>query len=142
MIEMYRVAMEQVARDDIAAATAAHRELGRDYDGAIAEGLIERIGAEIDKRVDARLAQRADDRPGQSGDKFAHRGDKLVHRGGDGRPSSTAGAGAAGVLLGLGSMGIGIGAAAVVLAQGGSGGLVFLIWLVIGVINVAYARRR
>jgi len=136
MIEMYRVAMEQVARDDIAAATAAHRELGRDYDGAIAEGLIERIGAEIDKRVDARLAQRADDRPAQSGD-------KLVHRGSDGRPSSTAGPGAAGVLLGLGSMGIGIGAAAVVLAESRSSvGLVILIWIVIGVINVAYARRR
>jgi hypothetical protein len=143
MIEMYRVAMEQVARDDIAAATAAHRELGRDYDGAIAEGLIERIGAEIDKRVDARLAQRADDRPAQSGDKLVHRGDKLVHRGSDGRPSSTAGPGAAGVLLGLGSMGIGIGAAAVVLAESRSSvGLVILIWIVIGVINVAYARRR
>jgi hypothetical protein len=143
MIEMYRVAMEQVARDDIAAATAAHRELGRDYDGAIAEGLIERIGAEIDKRVDARLAQRADDRPAQSGDKFAHRGDKLVHRGSDGRPSSTAGPGAAAVLLGLGSMGIGLGAASAVLAESrGSVGLVILIWIVIGVINVAYARRR
>ena len=142
MIEMYRVAMEQAARDDIAAASAAHRELGRDYDGAIAEGLIERIGAEVDKRVDARLAQRADDWPAQSGRKLAHGGDKLAHRGSDRRPSSSAGPGAAGVLLGLGSMGIGIGAAAVVLAQGGSGGLVFVIWLVIGVINVAYARRR
>jgi hypothetical protein len=48
--------MDQAARDDIAAAVAAHRELGRDYDGAVAEGLIERIGAEIDKRVEAQLA--------------------------------------------------------------------------------------
>jgi hypothetical protein len=48
--------MDQAARDDIAAAVAAHRELGRDFDGAVAEGLIERIGAEIDKRVDTRLA--------------------------------------------------------------------------------------
>ncbi len=48
--------MDQLARDDMAAAAAAHRELGRDYDDAGAEGLIERIGAEIDKRVDARLA--------------------------------------------------------------------------------------
>ncbi|MGH3399677.1 MAG: hypothetical protein ACRDPO_33830, partial [Streptosporangiaceae bacterium] len=30
-------------------------ELGRDYDSAVAEGLVDRIGAEIDKRVDARL---------------------------------------------------------------------------------------
>lgn len=48
--------MDQAARDDIAAAIAAHHELGRDFDGAVAEGLIDRIGAEIDKRVDARLA--------------------------------------------------------------------------------------
>jgi hypothetical protein len=48
--------MDQAARDDITAAVAAHSELGRDYDGAVAEGLIERIGTEIDRRVDARLA--------------------------------------------------------------------------------------
>ena len=47
--------MDQATRDDIAAAAAVHRELGRDYDGAVAESLIERIGAEIDKRVDARM---------------------------------------------------------------------------------------
>ena len=45
-----------MTRNDIAAAAAAHHELGRDYDGAVAEGLIDRIGAEIDKRVDARLS--------------------------------------------------------------------------------------
>ncbi len=47
--------MEQATRDDIAAAAAAHRELGRDYDSAVAEGLVDRIGAEIDKRIEARL---------------------------------------------------------------------------------------
>jgi len=52
---MYRDAVEQATRNDIAAAAAAHHELGRDYDGAVAESLIDRIGAEIDKRVDARL---------------------------------------------------------------------------------------
>jgi len=50
--------MEQATRDDIAAAAAAHRELGRDYDGAVAEGLVDRIGAEIDKRIDARVGSR------------------------------------------------------------------------------------
>jgi anti-sigma-K factor RskA len=54
----YRPAMEQRAREDIAAAAAAHRELGPDYDGAVAESLIERISEEIDKRVDARLGAR------------------------------------------------------------------------------------
>src|SRR5215831_15661970 len=47
--------MDQETRNDIAPAAAAHHELGRDYDGAVAESLIDRIGAEIDKRVEARL---------------------------------------------------------------------------------------
>jgi hypothetical protein len=42
-------------REEITASVAAHAELGPKYDDAVAEGLIERIGAEIDKRVDARL---------------------------------------------------------------------------------------
>jgi len=48
--------MDEHVRDDIAAATAAHQELGREYDAAVAAGLIEQIGMEIDKRVDARVA--------------------------------------------------------------------------------------
>jgi hypothetical protein len=52
---MYRDAVEQATRDDITAAAAAHRELGPEYDSAVAEGLVDRIGAEIDKRIDARL---------------------------------------------------------------------------------------
>jgi hypothetical protein len=52
---MYRDAVDQATRNDIAAATAAHHELGRDYDDAVAESLVDRIGAEIDKRIDARL---------------------------------------------------------------------------------------
>jgi VIT1/CCC1 family predicted Fe2+/Mn2+ transporter len=55
VFEMYRDAMDQAMRNDIAAATAAHHELGRDYDDAVAESLVDRIGAEIDKRIDARL---------------------------------------------------------------------------------------
>ena len=42
-------------RDEIAASVAAHAELGPRYDAAVAEGLVERIGDEIDKRIDARL---------------------------------------------------------------------------------------
>jgi hypothetical protein len=52
---MYLLSMDPVAREDIAAAAAARHELGSGYDDVIAESLIERIGAEIDKRVDARL---------------------------------------------------------------------------------------
>src|SRR6516162_5235252 len=50
--------MDVRTHEDVAAAAAAHGELGHEYDGALAEGLIERISSEIDKQVDARLAQR------------------------------------------------------------------------------------
>jgi hypothetical protein len=42
--------MDQLAKDDITAAAAAHQELGPHFDGAVAESLVERIGDEIDKR--------------------------------------------------------------------------------------------
>jgi hypothetical protein len=126
--------MDQLAKEDIAAAAAAHQELGPHFDGAVAESLVERIGEEIDKRVDARIGRRGERRA-------------LSPR----RPD-----GAAGPLswpttvLALGSMGLGVGATAVVLnnglsARGPSGGQVFLalvIWVILGVINVAHARRR
>src|SRR5260221_14706482 len=47
--------VNQESRDEIAASVAAHAELGARYDGAVAEGLVERIGEEIDRRVEARL---------------------------------------------------------------------------------------
>jgi hypothetical protein len=42
---------------EIRASVGAHSDLGPGYEDAVAEGLVERIGAEIDKRIDARLAQ-------------------------------------------------------------------------------------
>jgi hypothetical protein len=42
---------------EIRASVAAHADLGPGYEDAVAEGLVERIGAEIDKRIDARLSQ-------------------------------------------------------------------------------------
>ena len=41
---------------EIRASVAAHQDLGSGYDDAVAEGLVERIGAEIDRRIEARLA--------------------------------------------------------------------------------------
>ena len=49
--------MSSVHEAEIRASVAAHADLGAGYDDAVAEGLVERIGAEIDKRIDARLAQ-------------------------------------------------------------------------------------
>ncbi len=136
--------MDVRAREDVAAAAAVHTELGQAYDGAVAEGLVERISSEIDKQVDARLAQRGI------------------------QPSVAAWTN---VAMGLGSIGLGIGATAVTLQSWSSGGvvpkaeldlgsfraslltstrsvsttqviLIALIWVVIAVVNVAYARRR
>src|SRR5437763_17146506 len=42
---------------EIRASVGAHADLGPDYDDGVAEGLVERIGAEIDKGIDARLGQ-------------------------------------------------------------------------------------
>lgn len=50
--------MDQATRNEIASAAAAHHELGNAYDDAVAESLIDRIGAEIDKRVEAKLGTR------------------------------------------------------------------------------------
>ncbi len=135
--------MDQLTREDIAAAAAAHQELGPHYDAAVAESLVERIGTEIDKRVDARLGERSSRRirPRQPAD-------------GQLSPATTSWPS---VVLALGSMGIGIGATAAVLSMSqsvtadgaasnaiGSGQifLCVLIWVVIGVINVSHARRR
>ena len=136
--------MDEVAQQDIAAAAAAHTELGRAYDGPVAEGLVERISSEIDRQVDARLAQRGV------------------------QPSWAAWAN---VAMGLGSAGLGIGATAVVLQSWPASAvtpkavldlgslrasvmttthsvstaqvvLIALIWAAIAVINIAYARRR
>ncbi len=120
-------------RDEVRASAAAHRDLGPGYDTAVAEGLVERIGEEIDRRVDARL--------------FSQLQNPLP------RPRRTPAPGRIGVasvILALGSMGLAIGATAAVLhpgsdqgpnVSGGQGVLIALIWIVIGAVNIAYARR-
>jgi hypothetical protein len=125
---MYLVSMDQLAREDIAAAAAVHHELGREYDDAVAESLVDRIGAEIDKRVDTRLGQRAD-RPAPRD---------------QARPvTSSRRSSLETVAIALGSMTIGgITAVGVLNSTKSSAALVALIWIVIAVINVAYARRR
>jgi hypothetical protein len=119
-------------KDEVRASAAVHRDLGPGYDTAVAEGLVERIGEEIDKRVDARLF-------GQVAYPPRTRREPVPGRVGVGA-----------VVLALGSMGMAIGATAVVVHPGDSPGqlsggasvLIALIWIVIAAINVSYARRR
>jgi len=125
-------------REEVQAAAAAHHDLGSVYDTAVAEGLVERIGEEIDKRVDARLY-------GYSGPQG---GPPLRRRPRREPVPGRVGFGA--VVLALGSMGLAIGATAAVLhpgnsdgqVSGGAGVLIALVWLVIAAINIAYARQR
>jgi hypothetical protein len=120
-------------RDEVRASAAAHHDLGPGYDTAVAEGLVDRIGEEIDKRVDARLYDQASYQNPPPRPRL--RREPLPGRLGFGT-----------VVLALGSMGMAIGASAAVLhpgvTSGGTQWLVALIWLVIGAINVAYARHR
>ena len=52
---LYRAHMGSDHEGEIRASVGAHHELGPGYDDAVAEGLVERIGAEIDKRIEAQL---------------------------------------------------------------------------------------
>ncbi len=119
-------------RDEIAASVAARRDLGPEYDEALAQGLVERIGEEIDKRVDARLrgmGQQA--APG------------MVPAAPPAPPARGSGNAFGLVLV---SLIFGTGATSVVLSNAANavvqGLLVMLVWVAITVINVAYARRR
>jgi hypothetical protein len=128
--------MDRLAREDIVAAAAAHRDLGRDYDDAVAEGLVERIGAEIDKRIDARLGQQAAPPPKRRGRLRA------LGQSDPSAPSHSSRSSWEAVALGLGSMLIAaILSASLVNTGHASGAVVAFLWVIIAVINITYARR-
>src|ERR1051325_5440027 len=105
--------MDQRVREDIAAAAAAHEELGPGYSGSVAESLVDRIGAEIDKRVELHTAAK--------------------------RPARAA-SGSGSIVLALGSMIIG-GMTTVGLSSPDDphaySSVIIIMWIVIGIINLA-----
>src|ERR1700722_19985682 len=123
-------------RDEVRASAAAHRDLGPGYDTAVAEGLVERIGEEIDRRIDARLYGQL--RAGATEPEPARRARRRP-------PDDPTRVGFGQVVLALGSMGLAVSATAVAMHPGSgmaaSAPLAALIWIVIAVINVSYARR-
>ena len=113
-----------VSPDEFRAAAEVHRELGPDYDQAVVESFLQRLGPEIDARVDARVADELDARVAEE------------LRAGAGRsrnPSS--------MKLAIVSMALGIPLTAIALgATSEAIGLisVLVIWLAMAVINVAF----
>jgi predicted lipid-binding transport protein (Tim44 family) len=120
----------------------------------VAEGLVDRIGDEIDRRIDARIGEQSrPSRPAPGGNHAppAYAGPVAP------TPSMPAAvpppppvprrtSGLSGMVLGLGSMGLGVGATAVVVSNHVESVvallMVLLIWAAIAGINVAHAQRR
>jgi hypothetical protein len=144
------------SQDEIAASVAALQDLGTGYDQALAEGLVERIGAEIDKRIAAELENRVtaevDSRVLTQLDRYAgcrhqrRRARRMIRA--ERRTIRAERADHAGrqtFALALGSMLVALAVTAIVFK--GSPGVVAvmlmaLIWVIVGVINVAYAMRK
>ena len=114
---------------ELRAAAETHKELGPEYRDAVLESFVERVGREIDARVDARLAQAAI-RPvaPQPAPAAPARQPKQFSP----------------LAMALGSIALGIPITAIVVAAGahptGIWGLL-VVWIAIAVINVAYAAK-
>ena len=140
---------------EIRASVGAHADLGPGYEDAVAEGLVERIGAEIDKRIEARLAQAGAagaagpaGYPGFQGGYQGYLGPVLPPGYQPGpppvRPSPVGARNVATTITALGSVALGVAATAIVSHAGSLGGrglIILLVWVAIAIINVAYARR-
>jgi hypothetical protein len=141
---------------EIAASVAALRDLGPGYDQALAEGLVERIGADIDKRIaaaiDNRVTAEVDSRLLVQLDRYAgcrhqrRRATRMIRaERRAARADQADRSGRQSIVLALGTMLVALPVTAIVLR--GSPGfaaimLMALIWVIVGVINVAYAMRK
>ena len=140
-------------RAEIAASVAALQELGSGYDQALAEGLIERIGAEIDQRIaaeiDNRVTAEVDSRILTQLDRYAgcrhqrRRARRMIRA--ERRMTRSERADRSGrqsIMLALGSIVVALLVTAIV-GKGSPGVaeimLMGLIWVIVGIINVAYA---
>jgi hypothetical protein len=126
-VKTYRVCVSSSSSfspNEIRAAAETHRELGPDYRDAVVDSFLDKVGREIDARVDARLAA-ARQVPQQP---------ERVPR----RPFSD-------VAVLAFSLTLGIPLSAIAVAAGthpaGTWGLI-IVWIAIAVINIAYAVRR
>ena len=144
------------SRAEIAASVAALQDLGPGYDQALAEGLVERIGADIDKRIaaeiDNRVTAEVDSRILTQLDRYAgcrhqrRRARRMIRAERRMiRAEQADHSGRQSLALALGSMLITLPVTAIVLKGSPDGSaitLMALIWVIVGVINVAYAMRK
>jgi hypothetical protein len=107
----------EAVADHLRAAAAARSELGGDYDDAVLRSLAERLGRELDARLDDRLPRRG--RPALARDAVT-------------------------IVVALGSIGLGVLVAAAADGLGETGATLATIvaWVAIAVINVVHARAR
>jgi hypothetical protein len=115
---------------EIAASVGAHRDLGGGYEDAIAAGLVERIGAEVDRRVDERVSRYQSAADGAGSRDVQHR--PAAHPGVQGPWQQT--------ILAFGSMVIGAITSGVSLGHEGGTWPILVTWLAIVVINMAIFR--
>ena len=113
---------------ELRAAAETHKELPPEYRDAVLESFVDRVGREIDARVDARLAQAAA-RP-------------VAPQSAPPSPAPRAPKQFSVLALALGSIALGIPITAIVVAAGshpvGFAGLL-VVWIAIAVINLGYA---
>jgi hypothetical protein len=155
--------MDTDRRNEITASVAAHQHLGPGYEQALADGLVERISTEIDDRItrqiDQRVSAEVDDQVATGlnqhlGCRHARRAGRRALRAS--RRAQAAQSGRPSILLILGSFIFAMSSTAIVLAKSsssvytdsgggsqsgpGAAGVVLtaLIWIVIGLVNVAY----
>lgn len=122
--------------DEIRAAAEVHSELGPDYRDHVVESFLDKVGREIDARVDARLNGA---RPHQQYQQHvpAQQQQQQVTR--PGSDHSTA--------LAIVSMALGVPLTAIVLAVGQTSpaevfGLLLVVWTAITVVNVSHNRHK
>jgi hypothetical protein len=109
---------EDLPRDELEAAVAARKELGREHEPELVDAFLARIEKQIDARVDDKLTQ----------SRYAPQ-----RRGG--------GPDWAAAILGIASLGIGIGATGAATSQG-QGWVAAVAWLAIIVVNLMYHQSR
>ncbi|HET7247624.1 MAG TPA: hypothetical protein VFJ07_22625 [Streptosporangiaceae bacterium] len=114
---------------ELRAAAETHKELPSEYRDAVLESFIDRVGREIDARVDARLAQAAA-RP-------------VAPQPATAAPARRAPRQFSPLALGLGSIALGIPITAIVANASDATGIwgLLVVWIAIAVINLGYAAK-